>query len=116
MNAAIRMRHNRHSRLCRAAKVGAVIILLAVAALPLLGQNSGIQYFCDDLGQLIRAVDQSRNVATCAYAAQSGATNTYLNNGVPMDPNYPNLPASNVANITQGYNDEQSGTLCTPSN
>ncbi len=51
-----------------------------------------------------------------AYAAQSGATNTYLNNGVPMDPNYPNLPASNVANITQGYNDEQNGTLCTPSN
>jgi RHS repeat-associated protein len=33
---------------------------------------------------------------------------------IPMDPNYPSLPAANVANITKGFNDEQNGTLCSP--
>jgi RHS repeat-associated protein len=32
--------------------------------------------------------------------------------GTPMDPNYPGIPAANVANITNGWNDEQNGTLC----
>ena len=32
---------------------------------------------------------------------------------VPMDPNYKSTPAVNVANITNGYNDQQNGTLCT---
>ncbi len=32
----------------------------------------------------------------------------------PMDPNYPSTPASNVADITRGFNDEKNGTLCTP--
>jgi RHS repeat-associated protein len=31
---------------------------------------------------------------------------------VPMSPNYPNIPASNVANITQGFMEERNGTLC----
>jgi hypothetical protein len=28
-----------------------------------------------------------------------------------MDLNYPNTPAANIANITNGYNDQQNGTL-----
>jgi RHS repeat-associated protein len=31
----------------------------------------------------------------------------------PMDPYYPATPASNIANITQGFIDEQNGNLCT---
>jgi RHS repeat-associated protein len=34
--------------------------------------------------------------------------------GTPMDPNYTHIPASNVANITNGFNDAQNGTLCNP--
>lgn len=34
--------------------------------------------------------------------------------GTPMDPNYTHIPASNVTNITQGFMDEQMGTLCNP--
>jgi RHS repeat-associated protein len=30
----------------------------------------------------------------------------------PMDSTYTHIPASNVANITNGYNDQQDGTLC----
>ncbi len=48
--------------------MGAVIIL-CVVALPLFGQSSGIQYFYDDIGRLIKAVDQNGNVATYAYDA-----------------------------------------------
>ncbi len=29
-----------------------------------------------------------------------------------MDPNYPNIPPANVANITNGYNAQKNGTLC----
>ncbi|BFI94617.1 MAG: hypothetical protein RSP_01270 [Rhodanobacter sp.] len=47
------------------------------------------------------------------YARFSGATQTYKNAGYTMDKDYPSLPASNVANITQGYNDQKNGTLCT---
>lgn len=47
------------------------------------------------------------------YAQYSGATQTYKNAGDVMDQNYPGIPASNVANITQGYNDQRNGTLCT---
>ena len=46
-----------------------IILLLFTVALPLVGQNNGIQYFYDDLGQLIRAVDQNGNVATYTYDA-----------------------------------------------
>jgi hypothetical protein len=31
-----------------------------------------------------------------------------------MNPNYNHIPASNVTNITQGFNDAQNGTLCNP--
>jgi hypothetical protein len=31
---------------------------------------------------------------------------------VKMDPNYPSIPASNVANITKGYNDQKNNTTC----
>ena len=34
--------------------------------------------------------------------------------GTQMDPNYPAIPASNVANITQGCKDQKNGTLCSP--
>lgn len=47
------------------------------------------------------------------YARFSGATQTYKNAGYAMDKNYPGIPASNVDNITQEYNDQQNGTLCT---
>lgn len=47
------------------------------------------------------------------YAQHSGATRTYGNAGYLMDQNYPGIPVSNVENITQGYNDQQNGTLCT---
>lgn len=40
-----------------------------------------------------------------------GSTKTYPA-GTPMDPNYPSLPAANVANITNGYNAQQNGTTC----
>jgi len=32
----------------------------------------------------------------------------------PRDPNYTHIPASNVTNITQGFNDAGNGTLCNP--
>lgn len=47
------------------------------------------------------------------YARYSGATDVYRAAGDSMDPNYPGIPASNVANITQGYSDQKNGTLCT---
>jgi hypothetical protein len=30
-----------------------------------------------------------------------------------MSPTYPSTPASNVTNITNGFNAQQNGTLCT---
>ena len=30
----------------------------------------------------------------------------------PLDPNYPNIPPANVANITNGYNAQKNGTVC----
>jgi YD repeat-containing protein len=63
------MRHDEKLRLRPAARAGAVIILLTVMALSLFGQNSGIQYFYDDLGRLIRVVDQNGNVASYSYDA-----------------------------------------------
>src|SRR5580704_1963828 len=63
------MRDNRKLRLCRTAAMGVVLILRAVIALPLLAQSNSIQYFYDDLGRLIRAVDQNGNVASYSYDA-----------------------------------------------
>jgi len=34
--------------------------------------------------------------------------------GTQMDPNYPAIPASNVANIIKGCKDQKNGTLCSP--
>ena len=45
-----------------------------------------------------------------AYAYASGAQ--YGPSNGPMDPNYPSLPAANVANITNGYDAQKNGTLC----
>jgi YD repeat-containing protein len=47
--------------------LAAFLLLSMVTALPVVAQNNVIQYFYDDLGQLIRAVDQSGNVATYTY-------------------------------------------------
>jgi YD repeat-containing protein len=44
-------------------------LLLTAFVLPLFSQNTGIQYFYDDIGRLIRAVDQNGNVATYSYDA-----------------------------------------------
>ncbi|MGH8158505.1 MAG: RHS repeat domain-containing protein [Rhodanobacter sp.] len=51
--------------------------------------------------------------AAQGYAQYSGATQVYKAAGDDMDPNYPGIPASNVADITQGYHDDQNGILCT---
>jgi len=53
---------------------------------------------------------------TLASANAYAAGFSHYGPNVPMDPNYPSLPAVNVANITKGFNDEQNGTLCTPTN
>lgn len=45
-----------------------------------------------------------------AYAYFSGASYGPANG--PMDQNYGSLPAANVANITNGYNAEQNGSVC----
>jgi hypothetical protein len=47
-----------------------------------------------------------------AFALGSGAYFTYRKNGYQMDPNYPLLPAANVANITNGWNAQANGTVC----
>jgi RHS repeat-associated protein len=49
-------------------------------------------------------------------ATLTGATAVYVKNNDIMDANYPAIPAVNVANIINGYNDQQNGTLCTPTN
>lgn len=33
--------------------------------------------------------------------------------GTTMDSDYTNVPLANVASITQGYNDQRNGALCT---
>ncbi|HWA21527.1 MAG TPA: hypothetical protein VG735_03920 [Caulobacterales bacterium] len=66
------------------------------------------------------------NYAFGVYMAASGASLSVTLSGanayatccsryppsVPMSPHYPSVPASNVANITQGYNDQRNGTTC----
>lgn len=47
------------------------------------------------------------------YARYAGAPQVYRNAHRTMDKNYPDIPASNVENITAGYNDQKNGTLCT---
>jgi hypothetical protein len=57
------------------------------------------------------AFDKSEGVAN-AYGA---VASHYDPSKITMDPNYPSIPAVNVANITAGFKDEQNGTLCTTS-
>lgn len=47
-----------------------------------------------------------------AYANKSGATAVYKRYGDTMDYIYTNDMVINVTGIINGYNDEQSGTLC----
>ena len=61
------MQRTQKFRLHRAIAWGASILLLAAMVPPILAQNGAIQYFYDDLGQLVRAVDQNGNVATYSY-------------------------------------------------
>jgi YD repeat-containing protein len=68
-DAVDRMRGDEKLRLRPVARAGAVIILSTLIALSLFGQNGGIQYFYDDLGRLIRVVDQNGNVASYSYDA-----------------------------------------------
>ena len=45
-------------------------------------------------------------------ALYHGLSNPGQYSGRTMDPTYSSLPAANVANITNGYNAQRSGTLC----
>lgn len=63
-------------------------------------------------GVYMSAMGVPLSLALEAANAYGALFSTYTNPKVPMSPNYPNIPASNVANITQGYMEEQNGTLC----
>lgn len=63
-NAVNNMSKNGTLRVHRGARIAATIILLCLVGMPLLGQSNDIQYFYDDIGRLIKAVDQNGNVAT----------------------------------------------------
>ena len=54
---------------------------------------------------------QGALLAAGGYAQYSGATSQY--DPAKVGPMNGSIPASNVSNITQGYSDQQSGTLCT---
>jgi RHS repeat-associated protein len=49
-----------------------------------------------------------------AAANMYGAHFSKYTSNTQMDPNYPAIPASNVANIIQGCKDQKNRTLCTP--
>jgi YD repeat-containing protein len=68
-NAVNNMSKNGTLRVHRGARIAATIILLCLVGMPLLGQSNDIQYFYDDIGRLIKAVDQNGNVATYSYDA-----------------------------------------------
>jgi RHS repeat-associated protein len=51
---------------------------------------------------------------TLSTANAYGALFSHYPAGTNYDPNYTNIPASNVANISQGFNDALSGMLCDP--
>jgi hypothetical protein len=57
---------------------------------------------------------QGALLAAGGYAQSSGATNTY--DPAKVGPMAGNIPASNVSSISQGYSDQQGGTLCTTGN
>ena len=51
---------------------------------------------------------------TLDFANTYGALRSRYPAGTAFDPKYTHIPASNVANITQGLNDARNGTLCNP--
>ncbi len=53
---------------------------------------------------------------TLAGANAYAAMFSHYPPNVPMDSNYPSTPAANVTNVTNGYNDQRNGTLCSPAN
>jgi len=46
------------------------------------------------------------------FMSAAGYPQSSYPQNTPMSPNYPSTPASNVTNITKGYNAQKSGTLC----
>jgi YD repeat-containing protein len=62
-----------------------VLILVAVIAPALRGQSTGpVQYVYDDLGRLVKVVDQNGNVATYNYDAAGNLLSITLR-GAPSD-------------------------------
>jgi uncharacterized protein YijF (DUF1287 family) len=49
---------------------------------------------------------------TLSAANDYGAAFSNYPASTAMDSTYKNIPASNVKNITKGFNDQQNGTLC----
>jgi RHS repeat-associated protein len=64
-------------------------------------------------GVYMSAVGFSLPATLGAADAYAAARSSYPPN-TPMDPNYPSTPASNVQNISDGYNDQDKGNLCQP--
>ena len=64
-------------------------------------------------GVYMSAVGYSLSTALSAANAYGAVASNYPP-GTRMDQNYTHIPAANVANITNGYNAEQTGTLCNP--
>ncbi len=62
-------------------------------------------------GVFMSAAGYPLNFALWGANAYASSQSSYPQN-TPMDPNYPSTPASNVANITAGFNAQQNGTLC----
>jgi RHS repeat-associated protein len=67
-------------------------------------------------GVYMSAAGFSLDYAQTAGNVAAAMTSNYGPGGPPSgyNPTYPSTPNSNVANIAQGYNDQQYGTLCTP--
>ena len=51
-------------------------------------------------------------LAGANWYAGGGAGDGKAQYSGPLDPNYPNIPPANVANITNGYNAVRNGTVC----
>jgi len=68
-------------------------------------------------GVYLNATGLSLSTALAGANAYAALFSSYPNlKPSDFDPNYPSTPAVNVANIIQGYNDQQNGTLCIPTN
>lgn len=69
-------------------------------------------------GVCMSAAGFSLEYAQTAGNLAAAVSSNYGSGGPPSgyNSNYASTPNANVANITQGYNDQQYGTLCTPAN